>query len=80
MAAEIGNELTLAVILPEYQTRSDGVTMNAKRLFLMLIAFALLLPLSGCGCRKSSCDNRSFSPPPQPCCDKGLPPGVTPGF
>jgi hypothetical protein len=54
--------------------------MNAKRLVLMLMVFALLVPLSGCGCRRNSCDNRSFAPPPQPCCDKGLPPGATPGY
>jgi hypothetical protein len=53
--------------------------MSTKRFFLMLIVFALMLPLSGCGCRKNCCGERSFAPPPQPCCDKGLPPGYIPG-
>ncbi len=53
--------------------------MNLKRVFLAVFAFSLLLPLSGCGCRKQCCgDSRSFAPPP-PCCDKGVPAGYTPG-
>ena len=54
--------------------------MTIKRLFLALIAFSLLLPLSGCGCRRDSCcDNRSFSPPPRPCCPTPGPAGFVPG-
>jgi hypothetical protein len=42
--------------------------MTLKRTFLALIAFALLLPVTGCGCRRRCCDdNRSFAPP-APCC------------
>ena len=53
--------------------------MNIKRVFLAVFAFSLLLPLSGCGCRKHCCgDSRSFAPP-QPCCDGGAPAGFTPG-
>ncbi len=44
--------------------------MTTKRFFLALIAFTLLLPLSGCGCRRNACSDRS-SPPPQPCCNSG---------
>ncbi len=53
--------------------------MNTKRFFLALIAFTLLLPLSGCGCRRHCNSSGSFAPPPQPCCDKGLPAGYVPG-
>lgn len=54
--------------------------MFTKRLFLALFAFALMMPLSGCGCRRNACcENRSFAPPPQPCCNKQLPPAYLPG-
>jgi hypothetical protein len=52
--------------------------MFTKRLFLALFAFSLTLPLSGCGCRRNTCDKKSFAPPPA-CCDKQLPPGYIPG-
>ncbi len=42
--------------------------MTLKRTFLALIAFTLLLPLSGCGCRRQCCGDRSFAPPPSNCC------------
>jgi hypothetical protein len=41
--------------------------MNFKRTFLALIAFALLVPLVGCG-RKSCCNGSSSFAPPPPCC------------
>lgn len=52
--------------------------MFHKRFVLALIAFAGLLPLSGCGCRRSCNSNSSsFAPPPAPCCDRGsLPPSA----
>jgi hypothetical protein len=52
-----------------------------RRLVLAAFALSLLLPLSGCGCRRScsSCPpSASFAPPPGPCCDKGVPPGYLP--
>jgi hypothetical protein len=52
--------------------------MFTKRLILAVVAFASLLPFSGCGCRKSSCSNSSCAPPPAPCCDKSMPPGYLP--
>jgi hypothetical protein len=53
--------------------------MFIRRLILAIIALSTLLPLSGCGCRKSCCgSSNSFAPPPGPCCDKGLPPGYLP--
>jgi hypothetical protein len=42
--------------------------MTLKRTFLALIAFTLLLPLSGCGCRRNCNSSGSFAPPPAPCC------------
>jgi hypothetical protein len=45
-----------------------------RRLILVLIALATLLPLSGCGCRRN-CGSSSLAPPPGPCCDGGLPHG-----
>jgi hypothetical protein len=43
--------------------------MITKRFLLTVIAFTLMLPLSGCGCRRSNCcESRAFSPPPAPCC------------
>lgn len=50
--------------------------MTTKRFFLALIAFTLMLPLVGCR-HKQCCGDRSYAPP-QPCCDKGLPPGYIP--
>lgn len=52
--------------------------MNTKRFLLALIVFTLMLPLSGCRCRRHSCGDRSFAPPPQPCCNQGVPPGFVP--
>lgn len=56
--------------------------MNTRRILMALIAIASLLPLSGCGCRKScsSCNSsNSFAPPPTPpCCDKAVPPAYLP--
>lgn len=53
--------------------------MILKRFVLAVFAFSLLLPLSGCGCRRHCCgDSRSFAPP-QACCDKGAPAGYLPG-
>lgn len=53
--------------------------MYIKRVFLAVFAFSLLLPLSGCGCRKHCCGgSRSFAPP-QACCDSGAPAGFAPG-
>ncbi len=53
--------------------------MNTKRFFLALIAFTLMLPLSGCGCRRHCNRSGSFAPPPG--CDRGgLPPGYVPGL
>ena len=50
--------------------------MFNKRFFLALIAFTLMMPLSGCGCRRNNCCNA----PPPACCDKQpLPPGYVPG-
>ena len=52
--------------------------MTAKRLLLALFAFALMIPLSGCGCRRD-CNRQTYSPPPGPCCDKGaVPPPYLP--
>jgi hypothetical protein len=52
--------------------------MNSRRFLLAVFAFALLLPLAGCH-RKQCCgDSSSFAPPPQPCCNNPLPPGVAP--
>ncbi|MCS6866096.1 MAG: hypothetical protein RMJ56_08670 [Gemmataceae bacterium] len=49
-----------------------------RRFWLILIALTLLMPLSGCGCRRNSCcAERSFAPPPT-CCDRTLPPGLIP--
>ena len=43
--------------------------MTTKRFLLTLIAFTLLLPLSGCGCRRNCCnDTRTYTPPPSQCC------------
>ncbi|MBN9120570.1 MAG: hypothetical protein J0I06_15695 [Planctomycetes bacterium] len=44
--------------------------MTLKRAFIALIAFTLMLPLSGCGCHRHCCgdNNRSFAPPPGACC------------
>lgn len=51
--------------------------MITKRFLLALIAFTLMLPLSGCGCRRNACCG-SNAPPA--CCDKQpLPPGYIPG-
>lgn len=48
--------------------------MNIKRFVLAVFAFSLLLPLSGCGCRRHCCgSSQSYAPPP--CCDKGVPAG-----
>jgi hypothetical protein len=53
--------------------------MISKRFLLAVIAFTLMLPLSGCGCRRNNCCERSFAPPAG-CCDRGtLPPGYPPG-
>lgn len=53
--------------------------MFTKRFFLALFAFTLMMPLSGCGCRRNTCcEKKSFAPPPA-CCDKQLPPGYLPG-
>lgn len=54
--------------------------MFTRRLLLALIALATLLPVSGCGCRKSCCNSsNSFAPPPGPCCDgRGTPQGYLP--
>jgi hypothetical protein len=53
--------------------------MNLKRLLLALAAFALLLPLSGAGCRRNCCpDARSFAPPPDPCCNGAVVPAPAP--
>jgi hypothetical protein len=52
--------------------------MTTKRLLLALITFTLLLPLSGCGCRRNSCnDTRTLAPPPGQCCP-APPPGTVP--
>lgn len=51
--------------------------MITRRFLIVLMAFTLLLPLSGCGCRRNCNSSGSFAPPP--CCDKGLPPGAIPG-
>jgi hypothetical protein len=53
--------------------------MISKRFLLAAIAFALMLPLPGCGCRRSSCcESRAYAPPPAPCCPTA-PAGYTPG-
>jgi hypothetical protein len=50
--------------------------MLSKRFVLALFAFAMLLPLSGCGCRRNcSSNSASFAPPPA-CCDRSLPPAA----
>jgi hypothetical protein len=50
-----------------------------KRFLLALFAFTLLLPLSGCGCRRNCCgDNHSYAPP-APCCPTPGGAGVVPG-
>lgn len=53
--------------------------MTTRRFILAAIAFTLMLPLSGCGCRRN-CNSSSGSFAPPPCCpDRGaLPPGVIP--
>jgi hypothetical protein len=49
--------------------------MLNKRFILALIASAMLLPLSGCGCRRNcSSNSASFAPPA--CCDRSLPPAA----
>jgi hypothetical protein len=51
--------------------------MTTKRFLLALIAFTLMLPLSGCGCRRNCCnDTRTYTPPSGPCCP--TPPGSVP--
>lgn len=53
--------------------------MYLKRLVLAVFAFSVLLPLSGCGCHRHCCGaSRSYAPPPQACCDKGVPAGYLP--
>lgn len=56
--------------------------MNTRRFLLAVFAFALMLPLPGCGCRRNSCGDRSLAPPPSSCCPPGpsgtLPPGYMP--
>ncbi|MBP3958825.1 hypothetical protein J8F10_26565 [Gemmata sp. G18] len=52
--------------------------MNTKRFLLTLIAFALMLPLSGCGCRRNSCNDDRRYAPPAGCCDKNAPPDFLP--
>jgi hypothetical protein len=51
-----------------------------KRVILALCAFAVLIPLVGCGhhkCCKGT--SSSFAPPPPPCCDTPRPPAYLPG-
>lgn len=54
--------------------------MFTRRFLLALMASTLLLPLSGCGCRRQCCNSSSsFAPPPAPCCpDRGAPSGYLP--
>lgn len=52
--------------------------MLNKRFVLALFAFAMLLPLSGCGCRRNcSSNSASFAPPPA-CCDRLQPAAAVP--
>jgi hypothetical protein len=51
--------------------------MLSKRFVLALFAFAMLMPLSGCGCRKSCSSNSSSFAPPPSCCNGTLPPSAT---
>ena len=56
--------------------------MNTKRFLLALLAFALMLAPTGCAHHKKCCGdgNRSYAPPPAPCCNTGVPPaGIVPG-
>ncbi|HEY1192010.1 MAG TPA: hypothetical protein VGE74_30550 [Gemmata sp.] len=51
--------------------------MTTRRFILAAIAFTLVLPLSGCGCRRNCNSSGSFAPPP--CCPDRVPP-PPPGF
>ena len=42
--------------------------MFTKRFLLALIASTLLLPLSGCGCRRNCCNSDRSYAPPSSCC------------
>jgi hypothetical protein len=49
--------------------------MFSKRFLLAVFAFTLMLPLSGCGCRRNCGSDHNYAPP---CCDKGAPAGYVP--
>lgn len=50
--------------------------MLNKRYILALFASLMLLPLSGCGCRRNCSSNSSSFAPPPACCDRSLPPAA----
>jgi hypothetical protein len=54
--------------------------MMTKRFLLTLVAFALMLPLTGCcGCRRHCNSSTGMAPPAGACCPQPAAPGYIPG-
>jgi hypothetical protein len=52
--------------------------MLTKRIFLAVLALALLVPVVGCHHKRCCPTSTSFAPPPAPCCDSPRPPAYIP--